>query len=46
MDAKMIKKLAIPKICCGRNGLEWDYVKSALEFAFDDSDVQILVCVQ
>lgn len=46
MDAKMIKKLAIPKICCGRNGLEWDDVKSALEFVFDDSDVQILVCVQ
>lgn len=46
MDAKMIKKLAIPKICCGRNGLEWDDVWSMFEFVFADSDVQILVCIQ
>ena len=46
MDAKMIKKLAIPKICCGRNGLEWDDVRSMFEFVFADSDVQILVCIQ
>ena len=45
MDAKMIKKLAIPKICCGRNGLEWDDVRSMFEFVFADSDVQILVCI-
>lgn len=46
MEEKMIKKLAIPKLCCGRNGLEWDDVKSAIEFVFDDSDIQILACVQ
>lgn len=46
METNMITKLAIPKICCGRNGLDWDDVKSMFEFIFDDSDVQILVCLQ
>lgn len=46
METNMVTKLAIPKICCGRNGLDWDDVKSMFEFIFDDSDVQILVCLQ
>lgn len=46
MDEKMITKLAIPKICCGRGGLEWDDVRSMFDFAFNNTDVQILVCVQ
>lgn len=46
MEERLVTKLAIPKICCGRGGLEWDDVKSMFEFAFGDSDVQILVCVQ
>lgn len=46
MDEDMITKLAIPKICCGRNGLNWDDVKAMFELVFVDSDVQILVCTQ
>lgn len=46
METNMVTKLAIPKICCGRNGLDWDDVKNMFEFVFDDSDVQILVCLQ
>lgn len=44
MELEKVKKLAIPKLCCGRMGLEWDDVKSMIEFAFEDSDVEILVC--
>jgi len=46
MEEELVTKLAIPKICCGENGLEWDDVKAMFEFVFDDSDVQILVCTQ
>lgn len=46
MDENMVTKLAIPKLCCGRNGLEWDDVKAMISFVFGDSDIQILVCVQ
>lgn len=46
MEEDMVTKLAIPKLCCGRNGLEWDDVKAMVSFVFGDSDVQILVCVQ
>ena len=46
MEEEVITKLAIPKICCGRNGLNWDDVKAMFELVFVDADVQILVCVQ
>ena len=46
MESNKVTKLAIPKLCCGRNGLDWDDVKAMIGFAFGDSDVQILVCVQ
>lgn len=46
MEEDMATKLAIPKLCCGRNGLEWDDVKAMISFVFGDSDIQILVCVQ
>lgn len=46
MEEDMVTKLAIPKLCCGRNGLEWDDVKAMISFVFGNSDVQILVCVQ
>ncbi len=45
MEEDMVTKLAIPKLCCGRNGLEWDDVKAMISFVFGDSDIQILVCV-
>lgn len=46
MVEDMVTKIAIPKLCCGRNGLEWDDVKAMISFVFGDSDIQILVCVQ
>lgn len=46
MNADLTTKLAIPKICCGKNGLDWDEVKGMFELVFNDTDVQILVCTQ
>ena len=37
-------KLAMPKICTGKNGLPWEDVRSMIEFVFDDMDIDILVC--
>lgn len=41
-----VTKLAIPKLCCGRNGFDWEDVKEAIEFIFDDCDIEIMVCYQ
>ncbi len=38
------KKLAMPKIGCGLDGLKWERVKSILEDVFDFSNIEILVC--
>lgn len=46
MEADKVRKLAIPKICCGKMGLEWDDVKSMIDFTFSDMEVEIIVCVQ
>jgi len=39
-----IKYLAMPKIGCGLDKLEWDKVKEILKEAFKDTDIEILVC--
>jgi O-acetyl-ADP-ribose deacetylase (regulator of RNase III) len=39
-----ITKLAMPKICCGRNGLLWRDVKKMIKEAFDSMKIQILIC--
>ena len=46
MEAEGVNKLAIPKLCCGKMGLEWDEVKAMFQIVFDDSDVNIIVCCQ
>ena len=46
MERECVTKLAIPKICCGRMGLDWEEVKELIEFVFSDSDVNIIVCCQ
>ena len=43
---KKIRKLAMPKICCGKNGFQWDDVKQMIEEIFYDIDVEILICCQ
>ena len=38
------KKLAMPKIGCGLDGMKWEKVKPILEDVFDFSNIEILVC--
>lgn len=44
VDEKGIKKLAMPKIACGLDGLEWENVSEQVRDIFSDTDVEILVC--
>ena len=46
MEDLYVTKLAIPRICCGRNGLDWREVRNVIEFIFHEFDGEILVCVQ
>lgn len=39
-------KLAMPRIGCGLDRLQWDKVKVIIEEVFADTDVEILVCVK
>lgn len=39
-------KLAMPRIGCGLDKLEWSKVKAIIEEVFADTDVEILVCVK
>ncbi|XP_066246289.1 E3 ubiquitin-protein ligase RBBP6-like isoform X2 [Euwallacea similis] len=39
-----VKKIAVPRLGCGLDRLEWDKVKSMLECLFKDMDVEIRVC--
>ncbi len=39
-------KLAMPRIGCGLDRLQWDKVKVIIEEIFADTDVEILVCVK
>lgn len=40
-----ITKLAMPRIGCGLDCLDWDDVKELLFEVFEDSDIEILICV-
>lgn len=39
-----ITKLAMPKIACGLDGLNWDKVEEMICDVFGDTDVEILIC--
>ena len=39
------EKLAMPRIGCGLDKLEWDKVKEIIEDVFKDTHIEILVCV-
>lgn len=39
-----IEKIAIPRIGCGLDKLDWELVKPIIEDIFEDIDVEILVC--
>lgn len=37
------RKLAMPKIACGLDGMEWDFVSHMIQLVFEDTDIEILV---
>ena len=39
-----VTRLAMPKICCGRNGLAWKDVKRMIKQAFSALNIQIVIC--
>lgn len=41
---KNIRNLAMPKIGCGLDKLQWNRVKEILQEEFKDIDIEILVC--
>lgn len=41
-----IKKLAMPKIGCGLDGLRWNIVSRLIKKTFEDTDIEILICVK
>lgn len=44
--ANDIHKVAMPKIGCGLDRLEWDKVSEIIQDVFKDTDIEILVCVR
>lgn len=45
MEMLDVTKLAIPQLSCGLDRLEWSKVKELIEDVFEDTDVEILVCI-
>lgn len=45
MVKNKVQKLAMPRIGCGIDGLEWDKVSNELHTVFDKDDVEIVVYV-
>lgn len=41
-----VKKLAMPLIGCGLDKLEWDKVSQIIKDIFNDTDIEILVCIK
>lgn len=44
--SRHITKIAMPKIGCGLDKLEWEKVSSIIKRVFANTDVEILVCYQ
>ena len=43
---KEIKKIAMPKIGCGLDRLEWNKVKQIILDTFEDTDIEIVICIK
>ncbi|NHK30256.1 MAG: macro domain-containing protein [Asgard group archaeon] len=43
-DEKRIKKIAMPKIGCGIDKLQWSKVSEIIKELFSDSEIEILIC--
>lgn len=39
-----VKKIAMPKIGCGLDRLDWDDVSTMIQEIFKDTDIEIMVC--
>ena len=39
-----VTKLAMPKIACGLDGLDWDKVEEMICDVFGDTEIEILIC--
>lgn len=46
MVASGYTRLAIPKIGCGIDGLDWEIVKEDIKTVFEGTNIEILVCVR
>lgn len=44
IEQNKVKKLAMPRIGCGLDRLEWSDVKPMLEYIFRNVDIKIVVC--
>lgn len=44
MEVNLIDKVAMPKIGCGHEGLEWTKVREIIEEVFKYTDIEILIC--
>lgn len=40
-----VRKIAMPKIGCGLDRLKWDDVSRLIQEMFEDTDIEILVCI-
>ena len=40
------EKVAMPRIGCGLDGLDWGIVKAIIKDVFEDTDIEILICVR
>jgi len=45
VEERFILKLAMPKIGCGLDRLEWGKVLKAIELVFDRVDIEIRICI-
>lgn len=43
VDKNSIKRIFMPRIGCGLDGLKWEKVKAIIEEIFADADIEILV---
>lgn len=44
MKVNLVTKVAMPKIGCGHEGLDWNRVREIIEEVFSDTDIEILIC--
>ena len=44
VETNQLDRIAMPRIGCGLDRLEWDQVKPIIEEVFADLDIQIVVC--